>query len=70
MKELSKDHDAAYWDLFEVMGGLNSISIWQEQGLASSDKIHFTNKGYRLNATLLFWAFWEDYETHLQSLAP
>lgn len=70
MKELSKDHDAAYWDLFEVMGGLNSISIWQEQGLASSDKIHFTNKGYRLNATLLFWALWEDYESHLQSLAP
>ena len=52
------------------MGGLNSIAIWEEKGLAKSDKIHFTNAGYRLNATLLFWALWEDYETHLQSLAP
>ena len=70
MQQLSKEHDAAYWDLFQVMGGLNSIAIWEEKGLAKSDKIHFTNAGYRLNATLLFWALWEDYETHLQSLAP
>lgn len=70
MRQLSKEHNAAYWDLFQVMGGLNSIAIWEEKGLAKSDKIHFTNAGYRLNATLLFWAIWEDYERHLKSLAP
>ena len=52
------------------MGGLNSIALWEDNGLANSDKIHFTNAGYRLNATLLFWAIWEDYERHLKSLAP
>jgi len=70
MQQLSKEHNAAYWDLFEVMGGLNSIALWEDNRLAKSDKIHFTNSGYRLNATLLFWAIWEDYERHLKSLAP
>ena len=70
MQQLSKEHNTAYWDLFQVMGGLNSIAIWEDKGLAKSDKIHFTNAGYRLNATLLFWALWEDYEVHLKSLAP
>ena len=57
MEQLSKEHDAAVWDLFGVMGGLNSIVLWEEHRLAKSDKIHFTRAGYRLNSDLLFWAF-------------
>lgn len=68
MKLLSKRHDAALWDLFGVMGGLNSVAIWEENRLAKSDKIHFTNAGYRLNSDLLFWALWEEYEKHLKAL--
>jgi len=70
MEQLSKEHDAAVWDLFGVMGGLNSIVLWEEHRLAKSDKIHLTRAGYRLNSDLLFWAFWEAYEQHLQALAP
>ena len=70
MEALSKEHDAAVWDLFGVMGGLNSIALWEEHRLAKSDKIHFTRAGYRLNSDLLFWAFWEAYEQHLKTLAP
>jgi lysophospholipase L1-like esterase len=70
MKQLSKEYNAVYWDLFETMGGLNSIAVWEDQNLAKSDKIHFTNSGYKLNASLFFWAFWEDYENHLKTLAP
>jgi len=69
MKTLSREHNTGFWDLFGVMGGLNSIALWEEHGLAKSDKIHFTRKGYMLNSDLLFWAFWEDYEKHLKSLA-
>ena len=68
MKLLSERHDAALWDLFGVMGGLNSVAIWEENKLAKSDKIHFTNAGYRLNSDLLFWALWEEYEKHLKAL--
>jgi lysophospholipase L1-like esterase len=70
MEQLSKEHDAAVWDLFGVMGGLNSIVLWEEHRLAKSDKIHLTRAGYRLNSDLLFWAFWEAYEQHLKALAP
>ncbi len=68
MKQLSKRHNAALWDLFGVMGGLNSIAIWEEHRLAKADKIHFTSAGYRLNSDLLFWAIWEEYEKHLKRL--
>ena len=68
MQRLSKRHNTAFWDLFGVMGGLNSVLIWQEKGLAKSDKIHFTRKGYKLNSDLLFWAIWEEYEHHLTQL--
>jgi len=68
MQQLSKRHNAAVWDLFGVMGGLNSIAIWEEHHLAKADKIHFTNAGYRLNSDLLFWAIWEEYEKHLKTL--
>jgi lysophospholipase L1-like esterase len=70
MQQLSEEHDAAVWDLFGVMGGLNSIALWEEQGLAKSDKIHFTRAGYRLNSDLLFWAIWEAYEAHLKQIDP
>jgi lysophospholipase L1-like esterase len=69
MKRLSREHNTGFWDLFGVMGGLNSIALWEENGLAKSDKVHFTRKGYTLNSDLLFWAFWEDYEKHLKKLA-
>lgn len=45
---LAKKHDGAYWDLFDWMGGLKSMSEWQKAGLAQKDKIHFTKKGYEL----------------------
>lgn len=68
MQRLSKEHDAVFWDLFGAMGGLGSIALWEDNGLAKSDKIHFTRKGYTLNSDLLFWALWEDYEQHLKAL--
>lgn len=68
MLNLSKEYGAAYWDLFAVMGGLNSISYWQNEGLAKSDKVHFTPSGYVLQADLLFKAFRDSYGDHLSML--
>lgn len=66
MQHLSAKHQSAYWDLFEVMGGHNSIRTWERYGLAKSDKIHFTPAGYRLNADLLFEAIRQSYGQYLQ----
>jgi lysophospholipase L1-like esterase len=68
MINLSKEYGAAYWDLFGVMGGLNSIRLWENEGLAKRDKIHFTPAGYVLNADLLFKALRDSYGDHLSQL--
>lgn len=36
---------AAYWDLYQVMGGNNSMVEWVRSGYAGKDYIHFTHKG-------------------------
>lgn len=68
MMNLSTEYAAAYWDLFGVMGGLNSIRLWENEGLAKRDKVHFTPAGYVLNADLLFKAIRDSYGDHVSQL--
>jgi lysophospholipase L1-like esterase len=67
MINLAKKHNAAVWDLFEIMGGFDSIRIWEAYNLASSDKIHFTRDGYVLQADLLFFALKNAYGDYLSA---
>lgn len=54
MTALAKQHHAAVWDLYAVMGGLGSISKWKKHGLAQKDLIHLTRNGYFIIGDLLF----------------
>ena len=65
MKELAEKHNAAVWDLYEIMGGLDSIKQWESFGLAQGDKIHFTRAGYELVGDLFFSALIKSYEKHI-----
>lgn len=56
---LATMYDAAFWDLFDIMGGLGSIASWESAGLAKADKIHFTPAGYDILGDLLFNALME-----------
>ncbi len=67
MFRMAEQYKAGVWDMFEVMGGLNSIVLWQKNQLAQSDKIHFTREGYLLIADLFFTAFMQDFEKQLQT---
>lgn len=67
MYELSKEENAAVWDLFTIMGGLNSIRKWETKTLAKPDKVHFTNEGYQLKADLFFDAIRRDFEKFIFS---
>ncbi len=67
MKSLAKKYQSAYWDLYEIMGGRNSINLWERNGLAKKDKIHFTAEGYVLEADLLFEAIKLSYGNYLQN---
>ncbi|WP_340110639.1 GDSL-type esterase/lipase family protein [Maribellus mangrovi] len=66
MYKMAEKYKAGVWDMFEVMGGLNSIVLWQKNNLAQSDKIHFTREGYLLIADLFFTAWMQDFEAQLQ----
>jgi lysophospholipase L1-like esterase len=54
MQEAALLNGAAFWNLYEVMGGRNSMMDWvrHSPALASPDYIHFTVKGAERVATL------------------
>jgi lysophospholipase L1-like esterase len=65
MKRLAKNQNTALWDMFEVMGGLNSIVVWQRYRLAKKDRIHFTRSGYILMGDLIFDSIIRDFGKYL-----
>ena len=62
--EVAAKNGAAVWDMYTVMGGLGSIDKWYRSGLASSDRIHFNNTGYKLIGGMMFEAIHEHYNAH------
>ena len=47
------------WDQFTIMGGLTSMSKWNEAQLAQRDKVHFTRRGYQLLGDMMHNAIFE-----------
>lgn len=67
IKKLAPKYHAAVWDFYHIMGGYRSINLWIRKGLATRDKIHFTKRGYFLQADLLFNAFLHSYDRYLKN---
>jgi lysophospholipase L1-like esterase len=63
--DLAEEHNCGVWDFYTIMGGLNSIIVWQRFGLAKRDRIHFTRKGYLLKGDLFFNAFLKSYDDYI-----
>lgn len=61
MKKATMDVGGGYWDLFEAMGGNDSMPSWVNRGLAGDDYIHFTNKGASIASQLFYEAFAAEY---------
>lgn len=68
MYKMAKEYNAGVWDMYSVMGGLNSVVLWQKNGLAQRDKIHFTREGYLIIADLFFGALMKDFENYIKSI--
>ena len=64
MFELAEEYGAAVWDVYDIMGGRNSVIKWRDAGLVKSDRLHFTPEGYVLLGDLLYNAIAEDYNMH------
>lgn len=68
MNRLATRHGYAVWDLFSIMGGYGSMATWDKNGLAASDRIHFTRAGYTLVGDLMFDALLKGYLNHVKKL--
>ncbi len=65
IKQIAEKHNCGVWDFYNIMGGLNSVALWYKDHLAQYDRIHFTRRGYHLQADLLFNAFLHAYDNYL-----
>ncbi|MDR2854096.1 MAG: GDSL-type esterase/lipase family protein [Prevotellaceae bacterium] len=64
MKTTAMDNGAAFWDMYGVMGGHNSMLDWVDSkpSLAAPDYIHFTPRGANRIAKILYESFENYYE--------
>lgn len=53
---------AAFWNMYEVMGGANSMRSWVKKGWAGKDYVHFTSKGATEISKILTQTFEAMYE--------
>ena len=65
LKETCTQNGVAYWNMFNAMGGANSMPVWVEEKLAGKDYVHFTPKGTRYISEILFMALYLDLKSHL-----
>ncbi|MCF8238331.1 MAG: hypothetical protein K9I85_09275 [Saprospiraceae bacterium] len=68
MKEAAFDQHAVFWDMYEAMGGRNSMVQWvdADPALATTDYTHFTYEGTKVIAEWLIQAF-EESRTSIQA---
>jgi len=45
LRDTVLQHNAAFWSIYDAMGGYNSMKVWANNGLAGTDYIHFSQKG-------------------------
>ena len=62
MKEAALESGCCFWDLYEAMGGENSMSAWVKEGLAQKDYTHFSYKGAQYVGEMLFNAIQDEIE--------
>jgi lysophospholipase L1-like esterase len=64
MKKAALEEGCAFWDMYEVMGGKNSMVSWVTNNppYAGPDYTHFTPAGARKMAELLYKAIADEYD--------
>jgi lysophospholipase L1-like esterase/flavodoxin len=67
IKRNAFETDCAFFDMYNCMGGKNSMLSWVEQGIGAKDYIHFSSGGARKIAVLLYSSLISDYNTFTKS---
>lgn len=64
-KKIAAKMNIGFFNLYEAMGGRNSMADWVEQGLAARDYIHFSRSGGRKVAQLIYRNFQHSYNKYM-----
>lgn len=64
LRKTANEHGAAYWSIYDAMGGNNSMVAWVSQGLAGTDYVHFSQKGVDIMGDRLAKAFDNMYQMY------
>jgi len=66
LKQAAMESNCVFWDMYEAMGGLNSMIKWvkAEPPLAAKDYTHFTPKGAKKIASLFYQQLMEKHEDY------
>jgi lysophospholipase L1-like esterase len=67
IRQAAFDTNCAFFDMYDCMGGKNSMVTWVEKGIAAKDYIHFSPAGARKIATLLYSSLISDYNAYVRS---
>jgi lysophospholipase L1-like esterase len=67
IRQTAFDTDCAFFDMYDCMGGRNSMVAWVDQGIAAKDYVHFSPQGARKIATLLYSSLINDYNAFLKT---
>ena len=64
LKSVALENGAMFWDMYDVMGGKNSMQKWVKHSpaWATTDYIHFTEKGASRIAEVFMQSFNNSYE--------
>jgi len=60
-KVIAEKAGVAFWNLFEAMGGMNSMESWVNSNLAQKDYTHLTLQGAKKTADMLSKAILDEY---------
>jgi len=66
IRKAALDFGCAFFDMYDCMGGRNSMPSWVDQKLAAPDYTHFSPQGARKMATLLYTALINEYNAYLK----
>ena len=67
IRKAALESGCAFFDLYDCMGGKNSMAAWVEKNLAASDYTHFSPQGARKMAMMLYAALINEYNAFLKN---
>lgn len=66
LRQAALSTGSGYWDMYQAMGGLNSMPAWVNADLARPDYTHFSPQGARLIANMFYNALMLEYNNYLK----